>query len=156
MPIMHGEIIKGSGLIHRLLKDAHKKIESCFSPIKWLDEKSKSNQMCFYWKLIIDSQINILLFVRSIRQGNFTLYRNTLFNTLKWYFALDKYNYARRVTVYWFDMASLHFTCPDLYREFMEGNFSYLKTKSSFSRMGLDQLMNKVINTSKESLVLLV
>ena len=37
-------------------------------------------------------------------------------------------------------MASLHFTCPDVYREFMEGNFSYLKTKSSFSRMGLDQL----------------
>ena len=32
---MHGEIVKGSGLIYRLLKDAHKKIESCFSPIKW-------------------------------------------------------------------------------------------------------------------------
>ena len=69
--------------IYWLLKDAHKKIESCLSPIKWLDEKSKSNQMCFYWKLIVDFQINILLFVRSIRQGNFTLYRNTLFNTLK-------------------------------------------------------------------------
>ena len=175
MLIMHGEIIKGSGLecileqqklstigtsivdanaikrsryclqvslcmIYRLLKDAHKKIESCLFPIKWLDEKSKSNQMCFYWKLIIDFQINILLFVRSIRQGNFTLYRNTLFNMLKWYFALDKYNYARWATVYWFDMASLHFTCPDVYPEFMEENFSYLKTKSSFSRMGLDQL----------------
>ena len=59
---------------------------------------------------------------------------------LKWYFSLDKYIYARWATVYWFDMASLHLTCPDVYREFMEGNFSYLKTKSSFSRMGLDQL----------------
>ena len=126
--------------IYRLLKDEHKKSESCLSPIKWLDEKCKSNQMCFYWKLIIDFQINILLFVRSIRQGNFTLYRNTLFNMLKWYFSLDKYNYARCTTVYWFDMASLHLTCPDVYREFMVGNFSYLKTKSSFSRMGLDQL----------------
>ena len=78
MLIMHGEIIRGSGLecileqqklstisigtssivdandikrsryclqvslcaIYRLLKDAHKKSESCLSPIKWLDEKS--------------------------------------------------------------------------------------------------------------------
>ena len=45
--------------IYWLLKDAHKKSESCLSPIKWLDEKRKSNQMCFYWKLIIDFQINI-------------------------------------------------------------------------------------------------
>ena len=76
---------------------------------------------------------------------------------LKWYFSLDKYNYARWATVYWFDMASLHLTCPDVYREFMEGNFSYLKTKSSFSRMGLDQLHEQNnIYTSKESVVLLV
>ena len=34
----------------------------------------------------------------------------------------------------------LEFTCPDIYNEFMKGNFAYKKTKSNFSKMEPDQL----------------
>ena len=64
----------------------------------------------------------------------------TLFRLLRWYFALDKYNYARCATIYWFDLASLENTCPKVYRELKAGNFSFLKTKTAFSRMALDQV----------------
>ena len=34
----------------------------------------------------------------------------------------------------------LEFTCPDIYNEFMSGNFAYQKTKSKCLRMAPDQL----------------
>ena len=59
---------------------------------------------------------------------------------LKYYFALDKYNYARWATVYWFDMASSHTTCPEVYMDLMKRNFSFLKTNTHFSRIALDHV----------------
>ena len=37
-------------------------------------------------------------------------------------------------------MASLHLRCPSIYKEFMDGNFSFQKTNTSFSKIALDQL----------------
>jgi hypothetical protein len=56
---------------------------------------SKTSQMCFYWKEILKLQLDILLFVRSIRESNFYLYVLSLKNLMKWFFGLDHYNYAR-------------------------------------------------------------
>ena len=56
----------------------------------------------------------------------------TLCDFLKWFFALDKYNYSRWATVYWFDLATLDQCC----------------WLTLFSRIALDQLHeqnNKVI-----------
>ena len=134
--------------IFMLLKDAHSRSGSELSIFQWLDDKSKSSQMCYYWRMILLFQLQILIFVRSIRAGNFSLYVQTLHTFLKWYFALDKYNYSRWATIYWFDLISLKFTCPDVYSELMKGHFSFLKSNKPFSRMGLDQLHeqnNKVI-----------
>ena len=47
-------------------------------PYTWLVEKSKSNKMCFIWKIIFDLEMHILFFVRSQREGNFQLYREIL------------------------------------------------------------------------------
>ena len=134
--------------IYMLLKDSYVKSESHLSIFDWLDEKCKSSQMCFYWRMILRFQLQILIFVRSIRAGNFILYLQTLYQFLKWYFALDKYNYSRWATIYWYDLAKLQQTCPSVYNELMRGHFSFAKTDKPFSRMGLDQLHeqnNKVI-----------
>ena len=101
---------------------------------------SKSSEMCHYWKMILDFQIEILIVVRAIREGNFPLYLETLYRFLKWYFALDKYNYARWATIYWFDLVLSEKRCPKEFNEFMSGNFSFLKTNKKFSRMALDQV----------------
>ena len=62
---------------------------------EWLRLKSKSNQMCFIWKVIMDIQIQILIFVRTIREGNFLLFTQVLRKLMKWYFIFDHVHYSR-------------------------------------------------------------
>ena len=90
--------------------------------------------------MIFNYEIEYLIFIRAIREGNFQLYLETLFRFLKWFFALDKYNYARWAIIFWFDLVLLQYRCPQEYNEFNRGNFSFLKTNTEFSRMALDQV----------------
>ena len=174
--LIHGQIIKGSGLecvlernklstegtsaivdvndikraryclqvslcaTYRKLKEAYIKANTQLPILSWLSLKSEESEMCFLWRIIFEIEIEILLFVRSIREGNFNLYLQSLYSLLKYYFALDRYNYARWAMVYWFDIASLHTTCPEVYMELIKGNFSFLKTNTHFSRIALDQV----------------
>ena len=46
-----------------------------------------------YWSLVINLEVEILLFVLSIREDNFYLYVQSLRNLLKRFFALDHSNY---------------------------------------------------------------
>ena len=84
--------------------------------------------------------MEILVFVRSIREGNFHLCVQSLRNLLKWFFALDHTNYARWLTIHVFDLISLPITHPDVYQQMLKGFFSFAKTKRPFSRMALDQV----------------
>ena len=126
--------------IYNMLKDAHAKSGSSRPIFEWLDERAKTSQMCFYWKMILNFEIQYLMFVRSLRQGNFNLYLSTLHRFLKWLFALDRFHYARWATIFWFLLVLLQYRCPNEYKQFLAGNFSFLKTNTEFSRMGLDQL----------------
>ena len=65
---------------------------SILDPWKWLEEKSLSSGMAHYWSLVTNLQIGILVFARSVREGNFYLYVQSLRNLLKWFFALDHTN----------------------------------------------------------------
>ena len=126
--------------IYRLLKAAHFESKSHLQPLEWLDRMSETSEMCFYWRVILLYELQFLVFLRAIREGNFKLYLETLFRFLRWYFALDKYNYARWATIHWFDLVLLEQRCPNEFEEFMRGNFSFLKTNTQFSRMALDQV----------------
>ena len=98
--------------------------------------------------MVINLQIEILVFVRSIREGNFHLYVQSLRNLLKCFFALDHTNYARWLTIHVFDLIPLPITHPDVYQQMLKGFFSFAKTKRPFSRMALDQVHeqnNKII-----------
>ena len=110
---------------------------------KWLEEKSLSSSMPHYWSSVINPQIKILVFVRSIREGNFHLYLQSLR-----FFALDHTNYARRLTTHVFDPISLPTTRPDVYQQMLKGFFNFAKAKRPFSRMTLDQVQeqsNKIV-----------
>lgn len=133
------------------LKDAHKNSGSSLPLMQWLEERVLTSEMCYYWKLILDFQVLILTFIRSIREGNFQVYIESFVSIVKWYFALDHYNYARWSTVHCFDLMMLEKTCPDLHEQFELGNFSFQKTNSEYSRIALDQVHeqnNKVIKGS--------
>ena len=126
--------------IYTLLKKAHVESGSALSVLDWVDEAAKHSQMCFYWKMILNFEVLLLIYMRSIREGNFELYLALLYRILSWFFALDRYNYGRRATIYWFEMEFLKHRRPNEYKEFATGNFSFLKTNKPFSRMGVDQL----------------
>ena len=126
--------------IYAKLTEARDKSGSKLSPIEWLKEQKSSNQMCFYWDIILNLQIEILIFIRSIRESNFKLYVLSLKNAMKWFFAMDHHNYARWGSVHLMDLIQLRKNCPDIYDEFDKGNFSFQKTNHQFSKMAPDQL----------------
>ena len=98
--------------------------------------------MCFYWKLILDFQVLVLVFIRSIREGNFQVYIESLISLC------NHIHYSQWCTVQCFDLIILEALCPDVHKKFMAGNFSFQKTNSKFSKLAVDQIHeqnNKII-----------
>ena len=60
--------------LYQKLEDGVKADSSTLDPWRWLEEKSLSSSMAHYWSLVINLQIEILVFVRSVREGNFFTY----------------------------------------------------------------------------------
>ena len=89
--------------------------------------------------------VDILIFTGSIREGDFTLYIQSLRNLL------DHYHYARWLTVHVFDLISLNITRPDIDQRFEKRLFSFSKTKPPFSRMALDQVHEQNNKTTYKS-----
>ena len=127
-------------VIYKNLFYAHSSSGSSLSHLDWLDEISTTSAMALYWKQILELQIHILIYIRSIRESNFQLHILALRALMKWYFALDHYNYSRWLTVHLFDLVNLEQQHPDVYENFCKGYFSFNKSCSEFSTMALDQL----------------
>ena len=76
--------------------------------------------------------------MRAHREADFSLYVKAIKLILPWMFALDHPNYARWLSVHYRDMCELPTKHPDVYTQFMNGNFVVHKTKSLFSAIALD------------------
>ena len=127
-------------VIYLKLKDAYKDSGSDKCIFSWLDERCKSSEMCVYWKTILKLMIEILVLIRSIREGNYVLYVASLRKIISWYFSMDHFNYARWISVHLHDLYSLPENSPQLHKYFMDGYFTFQKTDHKFSLMGLDQI----------------
>ena len=114
--------------------------ETDLSPYDWLTQKSEDNTSFLYWKCVIDLQIKLLFYVHSIFEGNSKLYVEVMYKLLSWYFIYDHYNYARWLTIHWFDLYTIQTKYPDVYDFLSKGNFSFQKPERQFLRMGLDQI----------------
>ena len=57
----------GACVIYSKLKQVHMDNGSDELILSWLANKSKINEMCFYWKLILELMIDLLVFIRSLR-----------------------------------------------------------------------------------------
>ena len=86
----------------------------------------------------------MLHFVRSIRENNFKMYVQCLLQIAPWLFALDHTHCAMWLTVHISDMVNLNTTHPEVYRQFVSGNFVVQKTKNVFSAMAIDQCNEQV------------
>ena len=59
--------------IYKKLKEAYLNSKSTVPMMQWLNERSQENDMSFTWQLILNVEIQTLLFVRSQRESNFHL-----------------------------------------------------------------------------------
>ena len=83
-------------------------------------------------------ELLVLLFVRSLRESDFELYKQTISKIIPYFFGLDRVNYARWLPIHLRDMASQKFH-PKIAEEFANGNFTVRKTSKAFSSMAIDQ-----------------
>ena len=126
--------------LFKMLEDAAAESMTELSAYDWLCQKCAESEVYMYWKMVIELEMHILIYVRSIREGNFKLHVETLRKLLKWFFIFDRYNYARWLTVQWFDLNNLEANFPDVYENFCKGFFSFQKSNREFSQIGLDQV----------------
>ena len=63
----------GVCVIYSKLKQTHRDNGSDELYLLWLANKTKMNEMCFYWKLILERMIDVLVFIRFLREGKYPL-----------------------------------------------------------------------------------
>ena len=81
----------------------------------------------------------MLVYIRSIRVGDFELYIESMTKLMSQMFALDHTNYAGWLSIHIRDMVNLSSKHPEVLAEFKEGKFVVHKTEKSFSAIALDQ-----------------
>ena len=85
-----------------------------------------------------------LMFVRATREGGWNLHLESLKALTKYFFAHDRLNYARLVPLYLAQMQKIEVDDPDIYEEFMQGNFCVNKSEIPFCAIGPDHAIEHV------------
>ncbi len=104
----------------------------------WSDQMCKDQPQFYYWSETLQLELDSFIFVRSIREADFLLYREALRNLLPMLHALDHINYGRWASIHLRDMMLLETTHPDLFAKFMKGDFTVQKSMKSFSNIATD------------------
>ena len=65
----------------------------------WCDMRRVACPQFQYWDTVLHLELSILLFIRSLRESNFTLYMDTLPELAAWFTALNHVHYACWVPV---------------------------------------------------------
>ena len=105
----------------------------------WMQKVKKESVNAVYWFTVIEMEILLFMFVKSLRSGDFDLYVRCLKDMLPWMFALDHCHYARWMSVFVHDLEDLPSTHPHIFKNFMEGRFVVTKSNRKFSSIGEDQ-----------------
>jgi len=105
----------------------------------WCTERAVSCPQFHFWFIILQLELEVMIYVRSIREANFLLYIDALTKIVPWFFALGHTHYARWIPVHLHDMVSLKECHPDVYAQFLKGNFAMKKSKCAFSARAIDQ-----------------
>ena len=107
---------------------------------EWCTQRATSSVHFDYWLKTLSLELLLLRYIRSLREGNFQLYVESLTHLMPWMFALDHTHYARWLSVHIRDMMTLAERHPDVLSEFTSGNFVVHKTSNKFSAIALDQV----------------
>ena len=129
--------------LYQLLMEAYETFKKDTSKEVSLEEfkqlkTSKEPQFCF-WLQVLELELDVLQYVRCIREGNFDLYVQMLGKLVPWFFSMGHTNYARWVPVHIRDLILAEDRNPYIYNEFQNGKFVITKTLNAFSKMAIHQ-----------------
>lgn len=105
----------------------------------WCERRKQESPQFNYWYLILSMELVILIFIRSLREANFSLYCQALCQLIPYMFANNNVNYARWLPIHLRDMMGLEKAHPQLAAIFKAGGFVIHKTTRNFSAMAVDQ-----------------
>ncbi len=105
---------------------------------KWCEIRSQESVQFSYWHKTLTLEITLLLFIRSLREGNFQLYVESLAKIVPWMFVLNHTHYSKWLPVHIRDMMQLSDKHPAILAEFEVGKFTVNKTRNKFSAIALD------------------
>ena len=105
---------------------------------QWCSQREELSPHFQYWATVMQLELSVLVYVRSLRQASFSMYLDALTELVPWFHALDHTNYARWIPVHLKDMAELSSKHPEVAKQFNEGNFTVRKTSRVFSAIAID------------------
>ena len=115
------------------------------------NQRSQTVPQIKFWSMIIELELLVTRFVRSLREGDFQLYVQSCDELSSWFHALDHTNYAHWLPVHVRDMmVQLAQRNPEVHAEFMKGNVVVQKYRRKFSLMAKDEAheqSNKILQT---------
>ena len=106
---------------------------------QWKSSTSEKSPTFHFWEMIRRLEVLILIFIRSLREGNFQLYVETLEALVPWFHSLDHTNYARWLPVHIRDMKSL----PPAVKDDLQKYWVVAKTEKPFSYIPIDQVQEQ-------------
>ncbi|KAL8599464.1 hypothetical protein ACOMHN_029279 [Nucella lapillus] len=109
------------------------------SPEMWAQRSRQHNPMFMFWSTILELELLMCRFIRSLREGDFLLYVQVCDELCSWFHVMDHTNYARWLPVHVWDMVQLPEKHPEVYAEFLKGNFVVQRSPHKFSLIGKDQ-----------------
>ena len=107
-------------------------------------DKENQNPTFVYWRQYMRLVQVLLRFIRAEREGNWGLHLSSFAAMLPWFAIYDHTNYTRWGTIYLAGMKNLEETHPDIYTEFVNGNFVVKKTNHRFNQIFTDQALERV------------
>ena len=84
------------------------------------------------------------MFKRASREGDWNLHLESLKALARYFFAHGRLSFARMVPLYLAQMHKCKIDDPDIYLEFMQGNFCINNNESPFCAIGPDQAIEHV------------
>ena len=105
----------------------------------WCASRKHQSPQFQLWYLVLSMELEILSLIRSFREGNFDLYRQSLVGLTPYFFANNNVNYARWFPIHLRDMSTLGEKHPQLAHAFQRGASVVHKSSRDFSAMAIDQ-----------------
>jgi len=105
--------------LYVLQQSAYNDYKAAFSA--WCSKVASIQPQFSFWSQVLELKVLVLEIVRSIREGNFKSYVESVTALMPWMFALDHVNYARWLSVHVRDMATLQTSHPSVYQKFTSG-----------------------------------